>query len=104
MLLAYPDFSKPFAVHTYTSDYQLGAVIIQDGEPIAFFSQKLNDAQTRYTTIEKELLGIVETLKEFKNILLGQRVVVYTDNKNLMYKTHNVSCAGDSPLRSLGRN
>ena len=34
-------------------------------------------------------MAIVETLKEFKNILLGQRITVYTDHKNLTYKTHN---------------
>ena len=33
----------------------------------------------------------METLKEFKNILLGQKIRVYTDHKNLIYKTHNSS-------------
>ena len=88
-LLAYPDFTKPFEVHTDASDYQLGSVISQNGRPVAFYSRKLNPAQTRYTTTEKELLAIVETLKEFKNILLGQEITVYTDHKNLTYKTHN---------------
>ena len=70
-LLAYPNFSKPFDIHTDASDVQLGACISQDGKPIAFYSRKLNPAQTRYTTTEQELLSIVETLKEFKMILMG---------------------------------
>ena len=44
-LLTYPDWSKRFDIHTDASDYQLGAVISQDGKPIAFFSRKLNSAQ-----------------------------------------------------------
>ena len=88
-LLAYPNFSQPFDIHTDASHTQLGAVISQNGIPIAFYSRKLNDAQTRYTTTERELLAIVETLKEFRNILLGQKIHVYTDHKNLTYKNFN---------------
>ena len=76
MILAYPDFSKPFQIHTDASHYQLGAVIAQEGKPIAFYSRKLNDAQTRHTTTERELLSIVETLKEYRNILLGHEIEV----------------------------
>ena len=89
VLLAYPDFNKPFEIHTDASDLQLGSVISQGGRPIAFYSRKLSDAQTRYTTQERELLSIVETLKEFRNILLGQRITVYTDHKNLTCKNQN---------------
>ena len=89
VLLAYPDFSLPFEIHTDASKSQLGAVISQKGKPIAFFSRKLNPAQLNYTTTEKELLSIVETLKEFRNILLGHRITVHTDHKNLTYKNFN---------------
>mgnify|MGYP003449512540 FL=1 len=88
-MLAYPDFSKPFTIHTDASHYQLGGVISQDGKPIAFYSRKLTDAQTRYTTTERELLSIVETLKEYRNILLGHQIEVFTDHKNLVYKHFN---------------
>lgn len=88
-LLAYPNFNETFDIHTDASHTQLGAVISQDGKPIAFYSRKLNPAQTRYTTTERELLAIVETLKEFRNILLGQQIRVYTDHKNLTYKNFN---------------
>ena len=88
-LLAYPNFNIPFKIHTDASHTQLGAVILQENRPIAFYSRKLNPAQTRYTTTERELLSIVETLKEFRNILLGQQIKVFTDHKNLIYKKFN---------------
>ena len=47
-MLAHPDFSKPFEVHTDSSNYQLGGVISQGEKPIAFFSKKLNQAQKKY--------------------------------------------------------
>ena len=88
-LLAFPDFNQPFHIHTDASHTQLGAVISQNNHPIAFYSRKLNPAQTRYTTTERELLSIVETLKEFRNILFGQNIVVFTDHKNLTCKNFN---------------
>ena len=88
-LLSYPDFNKPFEIHTDASHTQLGAVISQNNKPIAFYSRKLQPAQTQYTITECELLSIVKTHKEFKNILLGQQIVVYTDHKNLTYKNFN---------------
>jgi hypothetical protein len=84
-LLAFPDFTKPFHVYTDASNYQLGAVIMQEGKPLAFYSRKLNSAQKNYTTGEQELLSIVETFKEFRNILLGQKIIVHTDHMNIVY-------------------
>jgi hypothetical protein len=84
-LLTYPDWSQHFDIHTDSSDFQLGAVISQQGKPIAFFSRKLNSAQRNYTTTEKELLSIVECCKEFRNILFGYPIKVYSDHKNLVH-------------------
>src|SRR5688572_21723003 len=88
-LLAYPNFKEVFDIHMDASLYQLGACILQNGRPIAFYSRKLNLAQTRYTTTERELLSIVEVLKEFKNILLGQQIRVHTGHENLTQKKFN---------------
>jgi cleavage and polyadenylation specificity factor subunit 1 len=46
----------------------------------------MSSTQKRYPTGEQELLSIVETLKEFKNILLGQKIIIHTDHKNLLYE------------------
>ncbi len=82
-VLAYPDISKPFEIYTDASSMQLGAVITQDNRPIKFFSRKLSEMQQKYSVTEIGLLAIVETLKEFKGMLWGQDIKVYTDHKNL---------------------
>ena len=73
-LLAYPNPNKPYDIESDASDYQLGSVIKQNNCPSAYFSQKLNSTQKNYTTIEKELLSIVETCKEFRCILFGSHL------------------------------
>jgi hypothetical protein len=49
----------------------------------------MNSAQQNCTATEKELLSIVATLKEFRNILLGQQMTVFADHKNLTCKNFN---------------
>ncbi len=82
--MAYPDCSKVFEIYTDASSKQLGAVITQENRPIAFFSQKLSDAQRKCSVTKIELLAIVETLKEFKGMLWGQNIKVFTDHTNLI--------------------
>jgi hypothetical protein len=84
VVLAYPDYSKVFEICTDASSKQLGAVINQDNRPIVFFSWKLSDPQRKFSVTKIELLAIVETLKEFKRMLLGQNIKVFTDHANLV--------------------
>jgi hypothetical protein len=70
-------------VYMDASSMQLGPVFTQDNRPIAFFSRKLSETQQKYSVTEIELLAIVETLKEFKGMLWGQDIKVYTYHKNL---------------------
>jgi hypothetical protein len=65
VVLAYPDFTKPFEIYTDASMMQLRSVITQGNRPITFFSRKLSVTQTKYSVTKIELLAIVETLKEF---------------------------------------
>ena len=84
-LLSYPDWEIPFTVHTDASDKQLGAVISQNNKPIAFFSRRLGKPQSNYTRTDKELLAIVECLKQFRGIIFGYEINVFSDHKNLVY-------------------
>ena len=91
-LLVHPDLNRNFDIHTYAIYYQLGAVIIQKAKPIAFYSHKLSGLQTRCTVTEEKLIIIVKTLKEYLTILLGQKLKIFTDHKNLTYKNFNKDC------------
>ena len=90
-LNAYPDLNWPFDIVCDASDYQLGAAILQKGRPLAYYSRTLQSAETSYTTTEKELLSILETLKEYRPMLYGGRLKVYTDHKNLTFCTMSIN-------------
>jgi hypothetical protein len=49
VVLAYPDFTKPFKIYSDASTMQLGAVMTQGNRPIAFFSKKLSEVQSKYS-------------------------------------------------------
>jgi hypothetical protein len=90
VLLCYPDHNKFFHIYTDAINLQLGAVIMQDSMPVAFLSRKLNPAQCNYATIEKELLSVVSTLKEFRTMLYGcNELHIHTDHRNLTFNTLN---------------
>ena len=82
VLLSFPEYTRPFKIYTDASDRQLGAVLRQGSKTLAFFSKKLNGAQQRYSSGEKEMLSVCEALKEFRTMIKGYPITVYTDHKN----------------------
>lgn len=85
-VLAFPDFSKPFILQTDSSEFALGAVLMNhDRRPIAFLSRSLKKEERNYHITDKELLAIVWSIKEFENYLFGQKFIVETDHRALVY-------------------
>jgi hypothetical protein len=88
-MLACPDHNEGFEIHTNASDCQLSAMIMQKGKPVACCSRKLNSAQRDCATMEKELLSVVMTLREFRSMLLGADLQICTDHRNLTCQNLN---------------
>ncbi|MBM6549273.1 reverse transcriptase domain-containing protein, partial [Streptococcus dysgalactiae] len=94
-LLAHPDSNAQLSLITDASNSAVGAVLQQlvDGtwQPLAFFSKRLQPAETRYSTFGRELLAIYLGIKHFRHALEGRQFTVYTDHKPLVYALRSAS-------------
>ena len=82
-VLKYFDPSKEVTLQCDASKSGLGAVILQEGQPIAFSSRALTSNERNYAQIEKELLSIVHGCTRFNQYVYGRPVTVQTDHKPL---------------------
>ena len=82
-VLAYFDPSKELSIQCDASGQGLGAALLQEGRPLAYASRALSDTETRYATIEKEMLAIVFALEKWHQYTFGRPLTVYSDHKPL---------------------
>ncbi|KAL1551486.1 hypothetical protein AAHA92_19326 [Salvia divinorum] len=82
-VLRLPDFTRTFYVETDASDFGIGAVLLQDGHPLAFFSKKLGPRRRSTSTYHKELYAIVEAVQKWRQYLLGREFIIRSDQKSL---------------------
>ena len=83
-----PDFNKVFEVECDASQFGIGAVLSQEGRPIAFFSEKLNEAKRKYSTYDKEFYAIYRALFHWSQYLLYKPFVLFSDHEALKFINH----------------
>ncbi|GJU80429.1 reverse transcriptase domain-containing protein [Tanacetum coccineum] len=88
-ILIAPDWDLPFELMCDASDFAIGAVLGQRHEkhfrPIHYASKTINEAESHYTTTEKEMLAVVYAFEKFRSYLILNKSVVYTDHSALKY-------------------
>ncbi|GKA98025.1 reverse transcriptase domain-containing protein [Tanacetum coccineum] len=88
-ILIAPDWDLPFELMCDASDFAIGVVLGQRHEkhfrPIHYASKTMNEAESHYTTTEKEMLAVVYAFKKFRSYLILNKSIVYTDHSALKY-------------------
>ena len=88
-MLVHPCTDCPIALTCDASDVAIGAVLEQFAhgrwEPLAFFSRQLRKPEIKYSTFDRELLGVYLATRHFRYMLEGRQFTVYTDHKPLVH-------------------
>lgn len=85
LVLRLLDFFKIFKIECNTSGVGLGAVLMQEGQPIAFYSKTLKGRALLLSTFEKELLALVSAVSKWRPYLLGQNFKIKINQQALKY-------------------
>lgn len=89
-VLVYPNFELPFVLETDTCDVGVGAVLLQQEHPVAFYSKKLSALRQRASTYAKELWAVTDSVQRWRHYLLDRTFTIRTDHhplKNLLNQT-----------------
>lgn len=82
---------KDLHVYTDASQYALGAILVQDKAPIAIISRSLSPAERNYTTQEREVLGVVWTVRKLRHLFESTRAntLIHTDHMAITQTLNN---------------
>lgn len=82
-VLALPNFEETFILETDASGLGMGAVLIQQGHPICYFSKKFCPKLLISSTYVRELHAITAAVKKWRTYLLGRKFIIHTDQRSL---------------------
>ena len=93
-MLTLLDLQQPFTIEIDASDYAIGAVLTQQGHPVAYHSETLSETVRKYPTYDKEMYSIVQSCRQWKHYILGKETIIHTDHWPLQFiqtqgKLHN---------------
>ena len=91
-VLVYYDQRKPVTLQVDASKVGLGAVLMQEGKPIAYASKSLAQTEINYAQIEKEMYAIIFGCKKFHHYVYGRKIRVETDHKPLIPTDEYIRC------------
>lgn len=83
-VLQFFDEKLPVVLSVDSSKDGLGAVLLQNGLPVAYASKALSECQQRYAQIEKELLAILFGCERFNQFIFGRHITIETDHNPLI--------------------
>jgi hypothetical protein len=84
-VLAMPDFAMVFVMECNASTFGFGAVLVQEGHPVAYFSWPVAPRHRALAAHERELIGLVQAVRHWRPYLWGRRFLVKMDHYSLKY-------------------
>jgi hypothetical protein len=84
-LLQLPDFDKTFELECDASEIGISGVLLQEGKPVAYFSEKLSGPSLNYSTYDNELYALARVLETWQHYLCPKEFVVDSDHESLKH-------------------
>ena len=85
LVLVLPDLHQPFEIEADASGFAMGAILMQGGKLICYHSEFFLGVVSNYPTYDKELYALVQSVKKWKQYLMGKETIIHIDHQPLQY-------------------